>query len=274
MDRNRVSFMLGRLGLAAAMLVMMAAPAAAQLPDIGKHPEIAKRRAAEKKTFTDAQIAEGFYKLTLGSELQLSGRSDRIRRFEVPVRVFIDNRGTPDRREQVEAVLADIGKRIEHLDIAIVPNSEAANFTITLVRDSELGKTIRERFGDKRASSILKSLDPQCLSSFRRDANFKIVGAEAILVTDAGDFVFYDCAYEELLQALGPINDDSSVRWSMFNDKVQFGFFDLYDQYILNLLYHPRMRSGMTRGQVRGLLPQIMPDVRSFVARTNNLPKP
>jgi hypothetical protein len=90
-------------------------------------------------------------------------------------------------------------------------------------------------------------------------------------VADAGDFIFYDCAYEELLQALGPINDDSSVRWSMFNDKVHMGFFGVYDQYILNILYHPKIKAGMTREQVQAMLPQVLPEVRAFVAKTNGL---
>jgi len=49
------------------------------------------------------------------------------------------------------------------------------------------------------------------------------------------------------------------------------GFFDVYDQYILNILYHPRVRPGMTRKEVEALLPQIMPDVRTFVVKTNGL---
>jgi hypothetical protein len=51
------------------------------------------------------------------------------------------------------------------------------------------------------------------------------------------------------------------------------GFFDVYDQYILNILYHPKVRPGMTREQVRMLLPEIMPEVRAFVAKTNDLPQ-
>jgi hypothetical protein len=49
------------------------------------------------------------------------------------------------------------------------------------------------------------------------------------------------------------------------------GFFDVYDQYILNILYHPRVRPGMSRDQVRALLPQIMPEVRAWVAKVNGL---
>jgi serine/threonine protein kinase HipA of HipAB toxin-antitoxin module len=70
------------------------------------------------------------------------------------------------------------------------------------------------------------------------------------------------------LQALGPINDDRSVPWTMFNDDVQMGFFDIYDQYLLNILYDSRVRPGMTRAEVKALLPDVMPDVRQRVSRT------
>jgi hypothetical protein len=92
-----------------------------------------------------------------------------------------------------------------------------------------------------------------------------------LIAVDAGNFIFRDCLYEELLQALGPINDDDSVPWTMFNDNVEKGFFDVYDQYLLNILYHPRVRAGMTREEVRALLPEIMPEIRAFVAKANGL---
>ena len=57
----------------------------------------------------------------------------------------------------------------------------------------------------------------------------------------------------------------------MFNDDVHMGFFDVYDQYILNILYNPRIAAGMSAQEVRDALPQILPSVRSWVARINNL---
>jgi hypothetical protein len=92
-----------------------------------------------------------------------------------------------------------------------------------------------------------------------------------IIVVDAGTFIFMDCIYEELLQALGPINDDDKLPWTMFNDEVQMGYFDIYDQYLLNILYDPRIRAGMTKDQVKELLPQILPDVRAWVTKVNGL---
>ena len=237
-----------------------------------EHPRIAKARAAERKSFTDAQIIEGFFKVTFGAEFQVAGVSDRIRKYDGPVRVFIENRARPNRRHQVLATLADIKDRIQHLDIAPVETRSEANVVVMLVRDRDLARTMRSIYGGERARRILKSLQPQCLSSFGRDDRFRITRSEVILVADAGDFTFYDCAYEELLQALGPINDDASVPWSMFNDKVNLGFFGVYDQYVLNILYHPRIRPGMTREEVRAILPEVLPEVRAWVAQVNKLP--
>lgn len=234
--------------------------------------EITKRRAAEKKSFTDAQIFDGFFKVAFGAELRLAGNSDRIRKYHVPVRVHVDNRARPDRSAQVAEVVADIKSRIANLDIAIVADKSTANVEVRLIRERDFGRTLRQTFGRQKAQKIQKSLDPQCLSGFRKDDEFRIVHSDVFLVADIDDFTFFDCAYEELLQSLGPINDTDKVPWTMFNDDVQMGFFGVYDQYILNILYHPRVRAGMTATQVRALLPEIMPDVRAFVARTNGLP--
>ena len=110
---------------------------------------------------------------------------------------------------------------------------------VKLVRDRDLNRTIATFYGSERAREIRSSLDPQCLSGFRKNEKFEIEHSDVILTVDNGDFIFFDCAYEELLQSLGPINDTASVPWTMFNDNVSMGYFDVYDQYILNLLYDP-----------------------------------
>ena len=51
------------------------------------------------------------------------------------------------------------------------------------------------------------------------------------------------------------------------------GFFDIYDQYILNLLYDPRIKPGMTVEEVKAVLPDALADVRAFVGKLNNLPE-
>ena len=250
-----------------ALLALFCTPSAGHSED----REIAKARAAERKIFTDAEIADGFFKITFGAEFDFAGRTDRIRKYDGPVRVHVINRARPDRRSEIAKVIADIRGRIKNLDIAIVDKRERANVIVRLVRDRDLRRTIRTAFGRDQARRIQRSLEPQCLSGFTKGDDYRILDSKVILVADAGDAIFYDCAYEELLQSLGPINDDETVPWTMFNDEVQMGFFDVYDQYILNILYDPRIRAGMTREEVRALLPEILPAVREWVARVNNL---
>src|SRR5476651_301745 len=74
----------------------------------GEIPAIASRQRAEKKTFTDSEITDGFFKTAFGAEYHLAGRVDRIRKYNTPVRVFADGPTRPDRKAQVAKVVADI----------------------------------------------------------------------------------------------------------------------------------------------------------------------
>jgi hypothetical protein len=266
----RPSFTLSLRIAAACMTIAVIAPAWPR-PASSENPEIAARKRAERKDFTDAEIIEGFFKTSFGAEFQLAGRVDRIRKYDGPVRVFADG-NRADRKAQLAKVVADIGQRIQHLDIAMTERREAATITVQLVRDHDLYRTIAKDYGGERAREIKTSLDPQCLSGFRKNENFEIIHSDVILTVDNGDFVFFDCAYEELLQALGPINDTNTVPWTMFNDKVSMGFFDVYDQYILNLLYDPHIRPGMTVEEVKAVLPEALADAKAWVRKVNNLP--
>jgi Protein of unknown function (DUF2927) len=252
--------------------IVALALAATTLVAVGtEYDEIGSRRAIERRAFTDAEITAGFLKTAFGAELHLARPTNRIRKFDGPVRVFVDNRAGEDRAPEVASVVADIRARIQHLDMAMVESAGEANVVVTLVRDRDLPTAIDRIYGRERAQLIQRSLEPQCLSSFRKDESFRIKHSDVIVVADAGDFIFYDCLYEEMLQALGPINDTNAVPWTMFNDAVQMGFFDIYDQYILNLLYDPRITPGMDAGEVLAVLPQIMPAVRAWVAHVNGL---
>jgi hypothetical protein len=235
-------------------------------PARAENPEISIRRAAERTSFTNDEINYGFFKIAFGAELQFGRQVERIRKFDEPVRIFVVDQGRPNDRAKIAEVVADIRARIEHLDIAMADDRAAANVVVRLVRNGDLKRTIQSVYGRDKSKQIQRSLDPQCLSGIAKDKRYRIRRAEVILPVDAGEFVFYDCAYEELLQALGPINDDPSVPWTMFNDDVQMGFFDVYDQYLLNILYDPRVRPGMTKAQVDKLLPDVLPVVRAWVA--------
>src|SRR3954470_365123 len=233
-------------------------------------PGVTQRQRTEKKVFTDSEIVEGFLKTAFGAEYHLAGRVDRIRKYDGPVRVFADG-NRADRKGQIVKVVTDIARRVQHLNIAMADSSDDANVVVKLVRDRDLYRTITTSYGAERAREIRSSLDPQCLSGFRKNERFEIEHSDVILTVDNGDFIFLDCAYEELLQSLGPINDTNAVPWTMFNDNVQMGFFDVYDQYILNILYHPSIKAGMTVAEVNTVLPRVLTEVRAWVMKVNGL---
>src|SRR4051794_5344009 len=259
-----------RLAMLATVLAALALDVAAPSLASAELPAIAQRQHAEKKNFTDSEIVDGFMKTAFGAEYHLAGRVDRIRKYEAPVRVFADG-NRPDRKAQLAKIVADIATKVQHLDIAMAEDSDGANVLVKLVRDRDLYRTISSFYGGERAREIKSSLDPQCLSGFRKNEKFEIEHSDVILTVDNGDFIFFDCAYEELLQSLGPINDTSSIPWTMFNDSVQMGYFDVYDQYIMNILYDPRIRAGMTVAEARAVLPAVLADVRRWVTKVNGL---
>ncbi len=271
----RRSLSLARLMLVShLMALLVVSPLALPLRDGAESAEARAvgRSQARKTQFTDDEIIEGFLRTAFGAEYHLAGRVDRIRKYDRPVRIAVGGISRPDRHTELARIVSDIARRVRHLDIALADEDSEANVDVVFVRERELPRTLARLYGRDRARDITESLDPQCLSGFRKNDAFEIEHSDVILSIDTGEFTFRDCAYEELLQSLGPIND-TDLPWTMFNDDVRMGHFGMYDQYLLNLLYDPRVRPGMTITQVKDLLPQILPEVRAWVEANNNSPR-
>src|SRR5271165_3277558 len=64
--------------------------AASAVSCLAEDAQIAGRRQAERLDFSDSEIAEGFFKVAFGAELQLDGSKDHIRKFGDPVRIYVD----------------------------------------------------------------------------------------------------------------------------------------------------------------------------------------
>src|SRR5271156_2648693 len=119
-----------------ASVMVMALTGLSSAPVRAENPEIASRRAAERTDFTNDEIKDGFFKIAFGAELQLDKPSGRGRKFDEPVRIFVETAAAgPDRRGEIANVVADIRARINHLDIAITGDRRAANFVVRLVSD-------------------------------------------------------------------------------------------------------------------------------------------
>src|ERR1700759_4296577 len=99
-----------------------------------ENPDVASRRATERTDFTNEEIKEGFFKIALGAELQIDKPAGRVRKFDEPVRIFVETTGAQQqRRDELTNVVADIRSRVNHLDIDLTTDRSAANFVVRLV---------------------------------------------------------------------------------------------------------------------------------------------
>jgi hypothetical protein len=112
-----------------------------------EHPEISSRRSTERTNFTDDEIREGFFKIAFGAELQIGPRTERIRKFDSPVRIYVNNLGTPDRRRDVASIVSDIRSRVAHLDMDLTNDRKVANVVVTLVRKATSSGQSAQRLG-------------------------------------------------------------------------------------------------------------------------------
>lgn len=70
-----------------------------------------------------------------------------------------------------------------------------------------------------------------------------------------------ECAYEEILQALGPINDSRTVVQTLFNDDVREPIPTSYDWLAFSILYDPRLKTGMTEAEAEPVVDAIIAEL-------------
>jgi Protein of unknown function (DUF2927) len=233
----------------ACLLVAIAAGWTCQAPD-------SAARAA-----TDAEIIRGFNLTVFGAEYSPFGyQSDYIRKYSGPVRFYIDNMAARNRTRQLRLFILSLNRSIRGLRTEIVQTPERANFHVYVIDRADYDSTVREKV--YRNSSA--PTPGKCLvrSVFSRNG---IKRSDAVIVSDQGEALFDRCMAEEILQGLGPLNEDTTLTESMFNDSTRHTRFTLFDRIILNMLYDRRIANGATRQSVQSLLPVILRDVKQRI---------
>ena len=77
------------------------------------------------------------------------------------------------------------------------------------------------------------------------------VAAVAVIRSEHPSTLRLSCLHEEIAQGLGLPNDSPLARPSVFNDDEEFGLLTRHDEYLLRMLYDPRMRTGMSEAEAR-----------------------
>ncbi len=208
--------------------------------------------------YSDKDLINGFNSTVFGAEYSSWGWHTRIvKKFAKPVRIYIDNRAKRDRRRAVARFVRSLPNIIDGIDIAIVDDASKANYTVYVVDRAAYKNVVRNEIYQRRSMSV----PGRCLVRVV-SAPSGIRRSDAVIVSDEGEFLFQRCLVEEILQGLGPVNDNPALKNSVFNDTSRHIKFTRHDRYILNMLYDKRVRSGMNQREVGEILPAVLRDTR------------
>ncbi|MBC8129608.1 MAG: DUF2927 domain-containing protein [Rhizobiaceae bacterium] len=216
--------------------------------------------AAAAPTAAEARLIEGFERIAFGVEIAGTfGGGRYLKRFAGPVGFAIDDRSASGRAREARTFLASLDRRIDGLDSSVLGDPGRANFLVHIVDRKDyqsVGRAIyRNPFMTVPGDCIVRV-------SFGRRG---IVRSDALIVADEGDVLFTRCLIEEVLQGLGPLDDNPDAADSVFNDTSTLTRFSRYDRIMLNMLYDTRLMPGMTAETAGPLLPDIARDTRRRV---------
>ena len=220
---------------------------------------LAALAATPGRAFSDAELIDGFERTVFGSEYPSWGwQAYMVKKFADPVRFYIEDRSVARRGGEVAAFVRSLPVIIRGLNASIVDHPARANFRIFVLDRADYRDVVANEIYNRPSSAFAPG---KCLVRVVSGRG-GIARADAVIVADEGDFLFRRCMTEEVLQGLGPVNDDVTLAESVFNDASRHASFTRFDRHILNMLYHPAIRAGMTRVEARRVLPAVAAEVR------------
>jgi hypothetical protein len=216
--------------------------------------------ATPAPAFTDVELIDGFRRTVFGSEYPSSGwQSNVVKKYVKPVRVYVDDRSSARRGSEVARFVGSLGSKVSGLSIRLVATPEEANFRVFVIDRKDYRAVVAHEVYGRPTSTFAPG---KCLVRVVSTTG-GIIRSDAVIVADEGDFLFKRCSIEEVLQGLGPVNDDRTLSESVFNDRSRHSVLTSFDRHIVNMLYDPRIRPGMSEAAVMKVLPAVAAEVRA-----------
>lgn len=206
--------------------------------------------------YQDVDLAHGFLGTVFGSEMSSAGRGI-VKKFDGPVRFEVVNRAVVDHSRDVAGFVGQLPRKIAGLDARLAVPGEQANFRVVVV---DPGAYVQEARA-QGLGGLFKPVHGLCnvRITFSDGA---IRQATAVIVANER---FARCLVEEILQGLGPINDDERLVHSVFNDRSGHSRLTAFDRAIVTMLYDPRLSHGMTKTEAMAILPDLIARARQVV---------
>lgn len=212
------------------------------------------------KTVNEKLIKRDFMRVVMSAEFGGNTRFGRsVKKYDKTVRFAIINHARKDRRAAVRDFIWTLPKKIQGLKTSVVSNPSKANFRVHVVDKIQYAKVIRKNiYGDPTVK-----VRGRCFVRVMPGSR-GIDKTDVVIVSDHDEWTFDRCLVEEVLQGLGPVADRGHRDHSIFNTASRHASFTLHDQVLMNALYDPRVKPGMSKSEVAKVLPAV---VRDCIAR-------
>lgn len=210
----------------------------------------------------DRQILDGFAKVVFGAEIRGAFSDDSyVKKFVGPIRFGIENTAAASRERAVRAFVRQLRRAVPSLDAAMATRGETPNFIVHVVDEADY-----QRVGRQVYRNPFMTVPGNCIvrAAYGRRG---ITHSDAIIVSDGGERLFQRCLIEEILQGLGPLNDNSDAPQSVFNDTSRLTSLTPYDRLLITMLYDKRLEPGMSAKTAEPLLPAILKDAKRRTRR-------
>lgn len=215
---------------------------------------LASGRPAPAPDVDPERLTHAFFRTVFGLEYGAHVDAHRVKRYTGPVLFHVADHTGGLREADARAFLETLPRRIANLDARVVEDAREANFRVVLVPEALFAHVVSSEL---KADAL--AMNARCLVGVST-LDGRIRRSTAVIVAD-DDFLFARCLVEEVLQGLGPMNDDESLAESVFNDTSRHAHFTAFDEALMNVLYHPLIRPGMSGSEAHRALPKVLHDL-------------
>jgi hypothetical protein len=228
--------------------------------------------------FTDTQLARNFVRIALFSEYRDDSDFQRpqttlssLRRWSEPIRMTVEfGDSVPgDQRDVDRASVSTYAARLSRVTgVPIRLTDTNPNFHVLF-----LGEDDRRAYGDTLRALIptISDATVRTFVNLPRDQLCVVIGtfeagkssyskAVAMIRAEHPSLMRSACIHEELAQGMGLANDSPGARPSIFNDDEEFALLTTQDELLLQMLYDPRLQTGMAPAVAAPIARQIARD--------------
>ena len=227
---------------------------------------------------TDTSLARNFVRIALFNEYVDDSDFQRprstisnLRRWDGPIRMSVEfgDLVTPEQRARDMSTVSAFAARLSRLTgVPITFTDRNPNFRVLFLHEEErraYGETLRQLIPSISAATV------RTFENLPRDQLCVVIGtfdpgrstynkAVAMIRAEHPSLMRTACIHEELAQGMGLANDSPAARPSIFNDDEEFALLTTHDELLLQMLYDPRLQTGMDAATAAPIARQIARD--------------